>query len=88
MYIRYIHTIIMLTMSNKFVVGRDIPSVGDFILKYSENFDYIKVRKGAPIKTCSKSSLFHAIFAHRRSSGTPTYTSLAADARSECADCP
>ena len=38
----------MLTRSNKFVLGRDIPSVGDFILKYSENFDYIKVRKGAP----------------------------------------
>ena len=49
-YIRYIHTIqcYLLIRSNKFVLGRDIPSVGDFILKYSENFDYIKVRKGAP----------------------------------------
>ena len=32
----------------------EIPSGGDFILKYSENFDYIKVRKGAPRLVASR----------------------------------
>ncbi len=55
-YIRYIHTIqcYLLIRSNKFVLGRDIPSVGDFILKYSENFDSYQGKEGCP-KTCSKS---------------------------------
>ncbi len=75
-YIRYIHTIqcYLLIRSNKYVLGRDIPSVGDFILKYSENFDYIKVRKGAPRLVASLNNILILFLIKLRSVGYIRWT--------------